>query len=1333
MIFSVFSGISGSDVLSSAGSPCFEPWFSAGSGTASDPYKISNITELQWMGNTSNLDKHFILVNDIDASVTKTLNSGAGFVPIGNSTNIFTGNLDGNGYNITDLFINRSSTDYIGLFGYIGNGTSVKDLNLVRFNITGGNYVGGLVGRNGGTVTNCSARGNTSGSIEVGGLVGLNYGIVTNCYATGNTSGNVTVGGLVGYNSKTLMNCSAIGNTNGTDIIGGLVGYNSGTVTNCSADGNTSGSSEVGGLVGYNYWIVTDCYALGNTSGSNLVGGLVGYNMFLAVTNCYAISDTSGFSEVGGLIGRNGGILTNCSVDGNTSGIDEIGGLVGYNSGTVTNCSAIGITNGSNMVGGLVGNNSRTVANCYALGNTSGISFVGGLVGYNEHGTATNCYTTGNTCGVDFVSGLVGFNSGTVTDCYTAGNTSGISFVGGLVGSNYMGTVTNCYATGNTSGADSVGGLVGDNFRIENIGGAVAYCQTTGNTFGNVSVGGLVGINRGGTVTHCFATGNTSGNVSVGGLVGRGGGIVMNCYATGNTNGNVSVGGLIGNNYFGTVTNCYASGNIKGTGSHVGGLVGNNSEGTVSNCYAAGKTNGNSSVGGLVGGNMAGTLTNCYAAGNVSGNQQVGGLMGVNWYGTVRDSYAMVTVTRSSGADTSFGGFVGSNYRGTILKCYSTGKITYSDAADPNDKGFAGSVDTGVYYEMTGNFWDNQTSGQNSTAGKATGKNTTEMITIDTFANVGWDIVHVRDHVSETWYIDEGYDYPRLYWEPYVDQYPPIADAGPDQTVNVGTEVTFNGRGSSDNIRIVNWTWTFFNGYPVTIYGIGSIYVFNDPGMFIVTLNVTDAAGNWNEDTMKVTVLDITPPIADAGPDQIVDEGTIIAFDGSGSSDNIGVVNWTWTFNDGMENIILFGSAPYHTFNVPGTYIVILNVTDAAGNWATDTMTVTVNDITPPVANAGPDQVVVMGDTVRLDGTGSSDNVGIVNFTWNFTDIIPVTMYGAQPEYTFNNHGEFMVTLIVTDAEGNWFSDTMIVRVDDMIPPVADAGSDMVVEAGTLVLLNGSGSHDNVGISNYTWKFFYGNDYIALYGVDPQFKFHLLGIFIVTLYVTDDAGWRDEDEVIVTVKDTTPPHADAGPDQIVHQGDLVVFNAAGSYDNSGIVDYKWTFKDGINDVILYDVSPKYRFGHAGVFNVMLEVTDEAGLWDTDNVIITIVVSRFSVHGNVLDENGDPVEGVKVEINATDGETYITVTGSDGSFSMEVPKGPFTWRISKEGYEELSGESSTDDLGEITIKLKESPMAHDDDATVIILFLVSLVFSILIVVGIVLFFISRRRKEVFMEE
>ena len=98
----------------------------SGSGTAGDPYIITMVGQLQEMEN--NLTAHYALGNDIDASGTVGWNSGAGFLPIGDSTNMFTGSLDGRGHKITNLFINRGGTDYVGLFGYVGSGGVVENV-----------------------------------------------------------------------------------------------------------------------------------------------------------------------------------------------------------------------------------------------------------------------------------------------------------------------------------------------------------------------------------------------------------------------------------------------------------------------------------------------------------------------------------------------------------------------------------------------------------------------------------------------------------------------------------------------------------------------------------------------------------------------------------------------------------------------------------------------------------------------------------------------------------------------------------------------------------------------------------------------------------------------------------------------------------------------------------------------------------------------------------------------------------------------------------------------------------------------------------------------------
>jgi len=146
----------------------------SGSGTEEDPYVITTVEQLQEM--KDNLTAYYELGNDIDASATSGWNDGAGFEPIGTENAPFTGSLDGQGYKIENLFINRA-TNYIGLFGYVGSGGVVKNVGLENVNVTGSVVVGGLVGHNwGGTVSNCYSTGFVSGNNYVAVLVGYNWG-----------------------------------------------------------------------------------------------------------------------------------------------------------------------------------------------------------------------------------------------------------------------------------------------------------------------------------------------------------------------------------------------------------------------------------------------------------------------------------------------------------------------------------------------------------------------------------------------------------------------------------------------------------------------------------------------------------------------------------------------------------------------------------------------------------------------------------------------------------------------------------------------------------------------------------------------------------------------------------------------------------------------------------------------------------------------------------------------------------------------------------------------------------------------------------------------------
>jgi hypothetical protein len=182
--------------------------FSGGAGTVGDPYQISNLTELRNLSENSALwDNHFIQTADIDASITNTWNSGAGFSPIGNNTNKFTGSYDGDFYTIDALFINRSATDYIGLFGY-AEGADIDAVGLTNVEIEGNDWVGGLIGYNsvGTTITHSYSEGNVIGNQYVGGLMGRDYSAsIQKCYSTGTVAGMAYVGGFSGYNYSSAL------------------------------------------------------------------------------------------------------------------------------------------------------------------------------------------------------------------------------------------------------------------------------------------------------------------------------------------------------------------------------------------------------------------------------------------------------------------------------------------------------------------------------------------------------------------------------------------------------------------------------------------------------------------------------------------------------------------------------------------------------------------------------------------------------------------------------------------------------------------------------------------------------------------------------------------------------------------------------------------------------------------------------------------------------------------------------------------------------------------------------------------------------------------------
>ena len=211
-------------------------------------------------------------------------NGGKGWKPIGTwtyqgpATERFTATFGGNGKTISNLFITDTSSDCVGLFGYVGTGGQVERLGVLNLNIAGRFYVGGLAGSNSGTISASYTTGSVTGFREIGGLAGSSGGPISASYATASVTGTSTVGGLVGRNSGTISANYATGSVTGTAAVGGLVGYNvSGTISASYATGSVTGTTNVGSLAGsssVSVYVISASYATGSVTGTTKRGRL---------------------------------------------------------------------------------------------------------------------------------------------------------------------------------------------------------------------------------------------------------------------------------------------------------------------------------------------------------------------------------------------------------------------------------------------------------------------------------------------------------------------------------------------------------------------------------------------------------------------------------------------------------------------------------------------------------------------------------------------------------------------------------------------------------------------------------------------------------------------------------------------------------------------------------------------------------------------------------------------------------------------------------------------------------------------------------------------------
>ena len=536
----------------------------------------------------------------------------------------------------------------------------------------------------------------------------------------------------------------------GTDwYVGSLVGFlSNGTITNCYVEGGrVSGEYTVGGLVGYNGGTVVNCYSTVSVEGEEIVGALVGRNREGIILMCYATGSVKGDIDIGGLVGENSGAVGLSYWDIETSGLMQSAGGEGK---STTEMKSIGTYQGwgygegwsiddgvdyprlvwQNAPGVLIEDEPRY------YGGGSGTDSDPYLIYTGEQLNTIGRYPADYGCHFNLMADIdlngTRFN---IIGC-------GVPFSGVFDGNGHV--VLNLYRFSNYGGYMGLFGAVDSRGEVKNLGLEYVGIYTVNSVYS----GGLVGHNSG-TITNCYSIVGIEGCSYLGGLVGCNHyGTITGCYSLCSIYGCEDIGGLVGSNYRGTISDCYSRAYISGIFDdyddeweecfRVGGLVGLN-WGTISSCWAEADTeHGGELVGGLVG-ESTGVISKCYSTGNAGCHELAGGL-------------------------------VGFNNKGTISECYSTTYVR-------GDREYGGLVGGGLEEWVTNSFWDIETSGQATSSG-GTGKTTSEMQMMSTFADAGWDFVNV-------WWILEGVGYPRHLWEV------PVLHAEPDVTLGTSNRISW--------------------------------------------------------------------------------------------------------------------------------------------------------------------------------------------------------------------------------------------------------------------------------------------------------------------------------------------------------------------------------------------------------------------------------------------------------------------------------------------------------------------------------------------------------------
>ena len=467
-------------------------------------------------------------------------------------------------------------------------------------------------------------------------------------------------------------------------------------------------------------------------------------------------------------------------------------------------------------------------------------------------------------------------------------------------------------------------------------------------------------------------------------------------------------------------------------------------------------------------------------------------------------------------------------------------------------------------------------------------------------------------------------------------------DAGPIQTVREGESVSMDVTGQTSNGQPIRYSWAQLIGTSVSLDNyVGDEVQFIAPEIGnvsseLLSFQVTGySEGNgWASDIAMVKVLPFNgPPIADAGPDQIVSQNVFVNLIGSGTDPEDNNLRFQWSQLSGIEVTTYQRSLEEIYFVSPfiegnsEDLVFELKATDSDGNFDTDTVTVTVSKQNhPPNANAGPDRRIISETPVTITGIGVDPDGDEITYSWKQVSGDSLTFDGSNsmisftaPQVSSGDTKRVILQLKVTDSLGQSDTDRLtLIVVPENNKPSVDAGPDQIIDENTVGSILCTAFDVENSILTYTWTSA-SSDLIFDNPSNPGTTFIAPSVVdsknIELTCSVSDGIFTVSDSLTLTIQNTLTMQivANAGPDQIVNEKVKVTLDGSESFDpENQTLYYMWTQTSGDSVIIDSDSSVQASFMSPTVANneikvllFELRVYDEYGRESFDSVVITV--------------------------------------------------------------------------------------------------------------------------------